>query len=122
VVTEPARIAGWNSPTGEHHHDKDVLMRIFVGNLPFATTEEELSQLFESYGIVAGAHIVRNHRTGHSRGFGFVEMPNATEARAAIAALNGTLLEGRTLHVSEAHQQEGDERPQRPPQERGPRW
>ena len=97
-------------------------MHLFVGNLPFATTEEDLRHLFETCGIVAGVHIVRNHRTGHSRGYGFVEMPNATEAQAAVAGLNDTALEGRTLHVTEAHQQGERGEPRRPREERGPRW
>jgi len=80
-------------------------MRIFVGNLPWSTTEDELSQLFTPYGIVAGGRIATNRGGRHSRGFGFVEMPDPAEAQAAINGLNGTALQGRTLQVSEAHQQ-----------------
>jgi len=89
-------------------------MHIFVGNLPWSTTEEELSQLFEAYGIVEGAHIVTNHGSARSRGFGFVDMPDSTEAHAAIEGLNGTSLGGRPLNVTEAHQQEDRDRPRRP--------
>ena len=89
-------------------------MRIFVGNLAWSTTEDELSQLFESYGIVDRAQIVTDRETGRSRGFGFVEMPDATEARAAIAGLHGTSLGGRPLTVNEARQREGEDRPRRP--------
>jgi cold-inducible RNA-binding protein len=97
-------------------------MNIFVGNLAFTTTEEELERLFESYGIVNRAQVITDQETGHSRGFGFVEMPDATEARAAIAGLNGTALGGRALTVDEARPREG----QRPRDDgdgrRRPRW
>jgi RNA recognition motif-containing protein len=68
-------------------------MNIFVGNLAFATTEEELSQVFKSYGEVASVRIMTDRDTSHSRGFGFVEMPDSTEAQSAIDGLNGTSLE-----------------------------
>jgi RNA recognition motif-containing protein len=97
-------------------------MRIFVGNLPWTTTGEELSHLFEPYGIVEGAHIVTNHGSGRSQGFGFVEMPNATEANAAITGLQGAMLGGRVLTVSEARHREDRNRAQRPREERRPRW
>ena len=97
-------------------------MRIFVANLTWSTTEEELSQLFESYGIVDRAQIITDRETGRSRGFGFVEMPNGSEAQAAMAGLNGTSLGGRALTVNEARQREGEDRPQRPQEERRPRW
>jgi RNA recognition motif-containing protein len=88
-------------------------MHIFVGNLAWATTEEELSQFFEPYGLVEGVRIVTNHGSNRSRGFGFVEMPDSTEAQAAIEGLNGTSLGGRTLIVSAAHQREDREGPRR---------
>jgi RNA recognition motif-containing protein len=87
-------------------------MRIFVGNLAFTTTEEELRQRFEPYGSVERVQIITDRETGRSRGFGFVEMPDARAAQAAIAGLQGTLLGGRTLSVNEAHRRE----------ERRPRW
>jgi len=77
-------------------------MRIFVGNLSFATTEEELSQLFAPYGVVERVQIIQDRETGRSRGFGFVEMPDATQAQAAMAGLNRSVLGGRTLIVNEA--------------------
>jgi RNA recognition motif-containing protein len=80
-------------------------MRIFVGNLPWSTTEEALRQLFAPYGFVEGVRIARNRGDRHSRGFGFVAMPDPAEAQAAINGLHGTALQGRTLQVSEAHQQ-----------------
>ena len=97
-------------------------MHIFVGNLAWATTEEELSHLFEPYGSVDGVHIVTNQGGNRSRGFGFVEMPDATEAQAAIDGLNETSLGGRTLIVSAAHQREDRDGPRRPRDEQPPRW
>ena len=81
-------------------------MRIFVANIAFTTTEEELSQLFESYGIVDRTQIMTDRDTGRSRGFGFVAMPDATEAQAAIDGLHGTSLGGRMLTVNEARPRE----------------
>jgi RNA recognition motif-containing protein len=95
-------------------------MRIFVGNLAFTTTEDELSQLFESYGIVDRVQIITDRETGRSRGFGFVEMPDTAEATAAIAGLNGSSLGGRPLTVNEARQREERGGPGREP--RRPRW
>ena len=85
-------------------------MLIFVGNLAFSTTEEELAQLFHSYGEIVSVRMMTDRNTGLSRGFGFVNMPDATEARAAITPLNGTSLGGRPLAVSEARG--GPRRPQ----------
>jgi len=95
-------------------------MRIFVGNLAWTTTEDELTQLFESYGIVERAQIMTDRETGRSRGFGFVEMPDTAEANAAIAGLHGTSHGGRQLTVNEARQREDQGGPRREP--RRPRW
>jgi len=81
-------------------------MNIFVGNLAFTTTEEDLAQLFEPFGTVEHVHIVMDQHTGRSRGFGFVEMPDDTEAEHAIEALNGTSIGGRPLTVNEARPRE----------------
>ena len=89
-------------------------MRIFVGNLNWATTEDELDQLFAPYGEVARIQIVMDRYTGRSRGFGFVEMPDATQAQAAIDGLNGTSLGGRALTVNEAREREDRGGPRRP--------
>ena len=89
-------------------------MRIFVGNFPWTTTEEALAQLFHPYGAVPHVQIMTDRETGRFRGFGFVEMPDATQAHAAIAGLQGTALGGRTLSVSEAHQRGTAQRPRRP--------
>jgi cold-inducible RNA-binding protein len=78
------------------------LKNIFVGNLDFNTSEEELRHLFEAYGQVDRVSIMTDRETGRSRGFGFVEMANAEEGEKAIAGLNGSQLGGRTLNVNEA--------------------
>ncbi len=75
---------------------------IYVGNLPFVTTPEELRELFESYGEVISAKVITDRDTGRSRGFGFVEMESDSDANAAIAELNGSQLQGRALRVNEA--------------------
>jgi cold-inducible RNA-binding protein len=78
------------------------LKNIFVGNLSFNTSEDELRRMFEAYGQVDRVSILTDRETGRSRGFGFVEMSNADEGDKAIAALNGSQLGGRTLNVNEA--------------------
>jgi RNA recognition motif-containing protein len=80
--------------------------KIYVGGLPYSTTEQQLSDLFAAHGSVASARIITDKFTGQSRGFGFVEMSSDAEAQAAITALNGTQLGGRTLTVNEARPQE----------------
>jgi cold-inducible RNA-binding protein len=77
-------------------------MNIYVGNLPYETGETDLQNIFSPYGSVTRARIVTDRETGRSRGFGFVEMASDDEARAAIEALNGTQMGGRTLVVNEA--------------------
>jgi len=76
--------------------------KIFVGNFSFNFTEDQLRQLFEPFGAVDSASVVTDRDTGRSRGFGFVEMANDTEAAAAIEALNGKDSGGRALTVNEA--------------------
>jgi len=83
--------------------------RIYVGNLAFGTTDDELRRVFEEHGTVQSAQVITDRETGRSRGFGFVEMDDE-EADAAIEALNGTDLGGRALRVNEAR-----ERGSRPP-------
>jgi len=75
---------------------------LFVGNLDSETTQEELRQLFETYGEVVQVHIIRDRDSGLPRGFAFVEMTNEAEAEKAIRALNGSILRDRTLSVSYA--------------------
>jgi RNA recognition motif-containing protein len=80
--------------------------KIYVGGLPYAATEQQLSDLFAQHGTVASARVITDKFTGQSRGFGFVEMSTDEEAQKAIAALNGTQMDGRTLTVNEARPQE----------------
>ena len=80
--------------------------KIYVGGLPYSATEQELSDLFGRHGAVSSARIITDKFTGQARGFGFVEMSSDTEAQAAITALNGTEMGGRTLTVNEARPQE----------------
>ena len=81
-------------------------MRLYVGNLSFNTAEAELEQLFAPLGAVESVKLIRDHGTGRSRGFGFVEMSNDNEGRAACEALNEREFEGRRLTVNEAKPQE----------------
>lgn len=78
------------------------MINIFVGNLGFGTTEEQLRALFESYGSVATVTLVKDRDTGEPRGFAFVEMRQDSEAQAAISALQGSFLNERVLRVNEA--------------------
>ena len=88
-------------------------MTIFVGNVPWSITEDELHQLFERYGSVASVRLATDRETGRARGFGFVAMPDADEAQAAIMGLIGTAWVGRLLTVNEARPRAGDTRPRR---------
>ena len=80
--------------------------KLYVGSLPYSTTEQQLSELFAPHGTVQSAKVITDRYTGQSRGFGFVEMATEEEAQKAIAALNGSSLGGRTLVVNEARPQE----------------
>ncbi len=82
------------------------MKKLYVGNLPFSTNEQELRELFEQHGEVSSAQIVMDRETGRPRGFGFVEMTNDAEADAAIAATNGAQLGGRAIVVNEARPRE----------------
>ncbi len=81
---------------------RGTLKNIFVGNLSFNTSEDELRQLFEAYGQEERVSILTDRDTGRSRGFGFVEMSNSEEGEKAIAGLNGSQVGGRTINVNEA--------------------
>lgn len=86
-------------------------MNIYVSNLSFKLQDEDLRQVFAPFGQVASAKVIRDNHSGRSRGFGFVEMSNDDEARAAIEKLNGTEVDGRALVVNEARpRKEGDNR------------
>ena len=77
-------------------------MKIYVGNLPYDVTEDELHQEFANYGEVTSVNIITDKYTGSPKGFGFVEMPLVSEGQAAITALNGKTLKDRTLNVNAA--------------------
>lgn len=85
------------------------MKNIFVGNLSFSSTQDDVRGLFESYGMVDRVSLITDRETGRSRGFAFVEMPNDEEADRAISALNGADIGGRKLNVNEARPRE--ERP-----------
>jgi RNA recognition motif-containing protein len=80
--------------------------KLYVGNLPFNTTEQSLNELFADHGAVTSARIITDRETGRSKGFGFVEMSNGDEAQSAIETLNGQEFQGRKLVVNEARPQE----------------
>jgi cold-inducible RNA-binding protein len=84
-------------------------MKLYVGNLSFETTENDLQDLFEQHGQVGEVALMMDRMTGKSRGFAFVTMNDGAQASAAMAALNGKELNGRTLNVNEARPR--DERP-----------
>lgn len=76
--------------------------RIYVGNLPYSTDNEQLVQIFSAFGEVVEATVVIDRDSGRSKGFGFVQMSDDASARNAIASLNGTMLDNRTIRVNEA--------------------
>ena len=86
-------------------------MKIYVGNLSYSTSEEDIRTAFGEFGTVDSADVIIDRNTGRSKGFGFVEMSDEAEAKAAIAGLNGKDLDGRSLNVNEARPRA--ERPQR---------
>ncbi|MCJ7652803.1 MAG: RNA-binding protein [Actinobacteria bacterium] len=86
-------------------------MKIYVGNLSYSTTEEDIRSAFSQFGTIDSADVIMDRSTGRSKGFGFVEMSNDAEAKAAIEGLNGKDLDGRSLNVNEAKPR--TERPQR---------
>ncbi|WP_349255414.1 RNA recognition motif domain-containing protein [Spectribacter acetivorans] len=89
-------------------------MNIYVGNLPWGSSEDDLRAAFEAYGEVSSAKIITDRESGRSRGFGFVEMPDKGSAEAAIQGLNETDFQGRNLRVNEARPRE--DRPRGPRQ------
>jgi RNA recognition motif-containing protein len=81
-------------------------MRLYIGGLPYQTTEQELITFFEQVGHVTMASIITDRATGRSKGFGFVQMDNEQEAQSAISRLNGTMMADRTLIVNQAHERQ----------------
>lgn len=80
--------------------------KLYVGNLPYSTSDSDLERLFEAHGTVQSAQVIMDRDTGRSKGFGFVEMSSDQEAQAAIAALSGKDVDGRALTVNEARPRE----------------
>ena len=93
-------------------------MNIYVGNLSHNISEDSLKEIFEEFGVIESAKIITDMATGRSKGFGFVEMPNNSEADQAIKALNGKYIEGRNIKVNPANP--GGKRSKRAPRRR--RW
>lgn len=85
-------------------------MRIYVGNLKYSVSDDNLREMFSEFGEVASADVIKDKFSGQSKGFGFVDMPNQSEAEDAIQALNETMQDGRKLTVNEARPR--TERPQ----------
>ena len=85
-------------------------MKIYVGNLSYSVTEEDLRQAFEAFGQVSSASIIKDKFSGQSKGFGFIEMPAKEEAETAISGMNGKDMKGRTLNVNEARPRSDDTR------------
>lgn len=86
-------------------------MKLFVGNLSRRVTSDALQQMFETFGQVASAEIIKDKFSGESKGFGFVEMPTKSEADAAVNGLNGREVDGKSLNVNEARPRTNDRRP-----------
>jgi len=87
---------------GENLRIVSGIMNIYVGNLPYKAQEDEIRDMFTSFGDVASVRIITDHETGRSKGFGFVEMADDEQAKAAIEELNGVEMLGRPLTVNEA--------------------
>jgi RNA recognition motif-containing protein len=94
------RDAPIRSPFG--NFAKEIAMNLYVGNLPYRMTEDQLKEAFEEYGQVSSCTIIKDKVTGSSKGFGFLEMAERSEAEAAITGLNGREMMGRKLNVNEA--------------------
>jgi RNA recognition motif-containing protein len=109
------KVAKLGTPAPKSGKDQ-IMVNIYVGNLAYTVTDDELRQAFESFGAVDRASVVTDRMSGRSKGFGFVEMPKEAEARAAIAGLNETELKGRNILVNEARPQ--SDRPARRPSRR----
>ena len=88
-----------------------MAVKLYVGNLPYSTTDEDLRELFSEYGTIVSTAVISDRDTGRSKGFGFVELEDDAQAKAAIEALNGKDMNGRALVVNEARPRE--ERPRR---------
>ena len=77
-------------------------MNLYIGNLPYSLTEQQLTELFSAFGTVDKVNIIKDRTTGNSKGFGFVEMADSSQANAAMSELNGNDVDGREIKISEA--------------------
>lgn len=93
-------------------------MKLYVGKLPYQTTDQDLADLFGQYGQVSSANVIVDRGTGRSKGFGFIEMPNAQEAQTAMKALDQTLLGDQTIIVNEARERTSERRDRYPSERR----
>lgn len=94
----------------QNHREEHMAKKLYVGNLSYSVTEEELKEIFAPHGEVLSARIITDAATGRSKGFGFVEMASDEDADKAVSSLNGTTLQERTINVSEARPQRERER------------
>ncbi len=78
------------------------MMNIYIGNLPYSISEDELRELFAAHGEVSSANIIMDRDSGRSKGFGFIEMPDKAQGEAAVNAINQTDVQGRSVRVNEA--------------------
>jgi len=101
AATLASHLLLWESEEASHD------MNLYVGNLSYRLTEDALRQVFEEFGQVTSCTIIKDKATGQSKGFGFLEMPEQSEAEAAIKGLNGRDIEGRKLNVNEARPRSG---------------
>lgn len=90
-------------------------MNIYVGQLPYDVNESELKELFSEFGEIASINLIMDRYSGRSKGFGFIDMPNNSEADTAIKALNKTMLKGREIKVNQVQPQKRDKRSKRRP-------
>jgi RNA recognition motif-containing protein len=102
LLTGLAVRSGSRKTASGEEQTKEGLIELYVGNLPYDTTENQLRKLVEDYGEVASARIIKNSSNGKSKGFGFVEIVGQAEADAAVSALHGTDYKGRKIVVNEA--------------------
>ena len=90
-------------------------MNIYVGQLPYDVNENELKELFSEFGEIVSVNLIMDRYSGRSKGFGFIDMPNNSEADTAIKALNKTMLKGREIKVNQVQPQKRDKRSKRRP-------
>ena len=90
-----------------HDGGSDLGKKLYVGNLPFSANEAELRELFEAHGAIESVSVITDRETGRARGFAFVEFEEASGAEAAMQALDGRDVGGRTIRVNEAHERRG---------------